>query len=371
MPLNQGDFVLTLVAVFWEEGRAMIDDFCKKAKTIPDAKTKYSPFNHVIQPDAQGIVRAAVGLRFKRGRMREAYAILKGRDPDTNKYSSVLREKQFAIFKESVHHVIDTSNWHGFLKIIVSLGYKSTSLVASDLALINTYIFYLIGKLEFQVDYKKLEREIGRWFFMASITSRYSGSSESITESDLNKVKLCKNAGEFLAVLTNTIESTLTNDFWEITLPNDLMITSNSSSPVMNAFVASLIKEKTNALFSQKSISDLFDPQIKIKKKSLDRHHIFPKDYLKGLNFTKIEINQIANLTYLEYLDNIKISNQAPRVYYPEIKSKYYNGKELTLESALTAHCIPNDFYLKDYQVFLLERRNLMARFLKKEFEKL
>ena len=119
--LNQADFILTLISVFWEEGRTLINDFCKNSKTVPALTIKDSPFNYIIQPDAQDIVRVIVGLGFKRARMKDAYAILKGRDPDTNKYSTILREKQFDIFKVTLSEVINTTNWHSHIKIIQRL----------------------------------------------------------------------------------------------------------------------------------------------------------------------------------------------------------------------------------------------------------
>lgn len=366
--LSQGDFVLTLISVFWEEGRKDIDEFCKSAMTVPPPKTKDSPYNHVIHPDAQDIVRAIVGLQFKRARMKEAYAILKGRDPDTNKYSSILRDKQFELFKTASKLVINNSNWQGFLKIIISLGYKSAELIASNNAIINSYIFYLIGKLEYKVDYRKLENAIAKWFFMCALTSRYSGSSESIMESDLNKIKLCKNGDEFIKVLNSIADSTLTNDFWNISLPNDLMVTSNSSSPVASAFFACLVKNNVSALFSDKKVSDLFDPTIKMKKKSLDRHHIYPKDYLKSQNYQQIQINQISNLTYLEYLDNIKIGANSPDFYYNEIKDKYFKGRESKLKHDLAAHAIPANFDSLGYDLFLSERRKLMSNIIKNAY---
>lgn len=359
--LNQTDFILTLISVFWEEGRTQINDFCKSSKIVPDSTTKDSPFNYIMQPDAQDIVRVIVGLGFKRARMKDAYAILKGRDPDTNKYSTILREKQFEVFKATLSDVINTTNWHSIIKIIQSIGYKSSGLIASGNAVINSYIFYLIGKLHLKIDYKELDRLIARWFFMSSLTSRYSGSSESIMESDLNKIKFCKDGEEFKVVINNIIESTLTNDFWNISLPNDILVTSNTISPVANAFFASLIYNGTKALFSERKVSDLYDPSIKIKKNSLDKHHIFPKEYLKSKSIELTQINQIANLTYLEYLDNIKISDTEPKSYYNEIKSKYYSGKEFVLENALKEHCIPTDFYEMEYSEFLTKRRKKMA----------
>ncbi len=369
--LNQADFILTLISVFWEEGRTQINEFCKSSKVVPDNNTKDSPFNYIMQPDAQDIVRIIVGLGFKRARMKDAYAILKGRDPDTNKYSTLLREKQFDIFKITLKDVINTTNWHSLIKIIQGLGYKSKSLIASDNSVINAYIFYLIGKLHYKIDYKELDKLIARWFFMSSLTSRYSGSSESIMESDLNKIKSCKDGEEFKFMINNIIVSTLTNDFWNISLPNDILVTSNTISPVANAFFASLIYNGTKALFSERRISDLYDPSIKIKKNSLDKHHIFPKEHLRRQGIDLTQINQIANLTYLEYIDNIKIADLEPKSYYNEIKNKYYPGKELVLENSLKEHGIPIDFYEMGYSEFLIVRRNKLADLIKEMYYKI
>lgn len=366
--LNQADFILTLISVFWEEGRKKIDTFCQKAKIIPDQKTKDSPYNHIIQPDAQDIVRIIIGLGFKRAKMKDAYAILKGRDPDTNKYSDVLRERQFEVFKETLQKVIDSTNWHSFLKIIQSLGYKSSRLISSGNSIINSYIFFLIGKLIYNMDYKKLEKLIAKWFLMSSLTSRYSGSSESIMESDLNKVKKSKSSEDFEKSLNNIIDSTLTNDFWKISLPNDLLATSNTISPVACAYFASLIFNNTNALFSNKKVGDLYDPSIKVKKSSLDKHHIFPQKHLEN-RFERTLINQIGNLTYLEYLDNIKISDSDPQTYYKEIKEKYYFGKENELEESLDRHGIPRNFYEMDYLSFLDKRRKKIAQLIKVHYD--
>lgn len=366
--LNQADFILTLISVFWEEGRKQINDFCKSSKVVPDMTVKDSPFNYIMQPDAQDIVRIIIGLGFKRARMKDAYAILKGRDPDTNKYSTLLRERQFDIFKSTLSDVIDTKNWHALIKIIQSLGYKSSGLIASGNSIINSYIFYLIGKLDYDIDYKELDRLVARWFFMSALTSRYSGSSESIMESDLNKVKSSKDGEEFKQALNNIIDSTLTNDFWNISLTNDILVTSNTISPVASAFFASLIYKGTKALFSERRVSDLYDPSIKIRKNSLDKHHIFPKEYLKKQGYDLTQINQIANLTYLEYIDNIKISDSEPRSYYSGIKSKYYIGREFILENALNEHGIPLTFYEMEYEDFLSERRKKMAALIKEMY---
>jgi hypothetical protein len=46
--LNQADFILTLMSVFWDEGRAELERFCGEARQ-PSASSA-SPFNYFIQP---------------------------------------------------------------------------------------------------------------------------------------------------------------------------------------------------------------------------------------------------------------------------------------------------------------------------------
>jgi len=367
--LNQADFVLTLLSVFWDEGRKEIDEFCKLCRLAPDSSIKHSPYNHILEPDAQDIVRINVGIGFKRGRMKDAYAILKGRDLITRKFSAVLRDKQFDVFKSKQQVLLDNTNWHNYLRILIGIGFKSKELISSKHVIINSYILCLIGKEEFNLDHKELEKHIGQWFFMSNLTSRYSSSPESQVESDLNKIKQCKTKDDFINFISSTIASHFTDDFWDITMPNDLLITSSATSPVGNAFFACLNKNNVNVLFSNKKVTDLFDPTLKLRKKSLDKHHLFPANHLKKLKIEQTQRNQIANMTYLEFLDNIKISDDAPEKYYPEIREKYFGDNLKELEEQMKSHCIPLNFYELDYNVFLNQRRILMSKYIKKTFE--
>ena len=369
--LNQADFVLTLLSVFWDEGRKQIDDFSKNCKTVPDKKSKYSSFNYVIEPDAQDIVRVIVGLGFKRGRMKDAYSILKGRNLTTRKYSEKLQGEQFNIFKEKQQIVLDNTNWHNFLKILIGLGFKGNELISSKLAVIYAYVFYLIGETEYQMENKELQKYISKWFFFINLTSRYSSSPESQMDSDLNKVKICKTKQDFINYIDETINSSLTTDFWNITLPNDLLVTSSARSPAGNTFFACQIKNNIRVLFSERKVSDLFDPSLKLRKKSLERHHVFPKNYLVKLQYEQTQRNQIANMTYLEFQDNIKIGDSEPKKYFEKMKNKYYKDDISTLNKMLKGHCIPANFYDLKYDEFLTQRRKLMANLIKKTFYKI
>ena len=67
-PLKQADFILTLMSVFWDEGRAEMERFCREARKPTTGGA--SPFNHFIHPDPDQLLRVSVGLGFKRARLR-------------------------------------------------------------------------------------------------------------------------------------------------------------------------------------------------------------------------------------------------------------------------------------------------------------
>jgi len=361
--LKQADFILTLLSVFWPDGRYQIDNFCKSAKKIPEKDKRESPYNYIFEPTPKDLVRISVGFGFGRGKMKDAYAILTGRDFATKKVSIALREEQFEKFKETQTVILDNTNWHGFLKIILGLGFKSKDLISSSNNIANAYILYLIAKEKFGLDHKELEKNIGRWFFFSSITSRYSYSPETQMESDLNYFKNARSKDDFIKLLNAAIGSELTNDFWEITVPNKLLVSSSKKNAIRNTFFAGLIRKGANVLFSEKKVGDLFDPALKKRKKDLEKHHIFPKNYLSSkFGLDRRQINQVANFTYLEFEDNIDISNSAPKDYFIDITNRYYKNRETELREVLAEHCLPENFYDMNFKDFLKERRKLMAK---------
>ena len=98
-PLNQANFILTLMSVFWDEGRAELEQFCREARK--PAKDKPSPFNHFIEPGPDQMLRVSVGVGFKRARLQHVYSILRGKDLATGQFSDERREAQFEVLKEA------------------------------------------------------------------------------------------------------------------------------------------------------------------------------------------------------------------------------------------------------------------------------
>lgn len=369
--LTQADFILTLLSVYWEDGRKEIEQFCIDSRKVPEAKTRYSSYNHLIEPDPDDMLRILVGFSFQRAKMKDVYSVIRGRDMNTGEFRTDLRAKQFEILKNSLPAVLDNTNWQSFLKVLIGCGYKDVDLISSKNAVLYSYILYLIGKINYGVSTFDLQKIIGRWFVMTSITGRYSSSPETIFEKDLNKIKEF-DSGSFATVLEKIITDNLTNDFWEATLVSQ-METSSARSPEANAFYASQNKLGSQILFSNKLVGDLYDPSLKTKKKRLEKHHIFPRNYLiskYGLdkNKDKAKINQIANLTFLEFEDNIEISDSEPREYFNIVKKRF---SEEELNKILSQHAIPSNFYEMEYDVFLQERRKLMATVIRKAFNKI
>ncbi|MFZ2975911.1 MAG: DUF262 domain-containing protein [Candidatus Moraniibacteriota bacterium] len=369
--LTQADFILTLLSVYWEEGRKEIEQFCIDSRCIPDKETKFSSFNYLIKPDPDDMLRVLVGLTFHRAKMKDVYSIIRGRNMETGEFSEDLRTLQFEKLKNNLPAVLDNTNWQSFLKILIGGGYKDEELISSKSAVLYSYILYLIGKDNFSVSNHELQRVIGRWFVMASLTGRYSSSPETAFEKDLNRVREF-NADSFVSGLEKIISDNLTNDFWETTLVGQ-METSSARSPEANAFYASLNKLGSPILFSRKLVGDLYDPSLKIKKKRLEKHHIFPRNFLISeygfdRNKDKAKINQIANLTFLEFEDNIEISDAHPREYVAMVKKRFADNE---LQEMFVQHAIPGNFYELSYDEFLHKRRQLMTGVIRKAFNKI
>ena len=312
--LNQSDFILTLMSVFWDEGRAELEQFCRHARKPVSGKA--SPFNHFVQPDPDQLLRVSVGLGFRRARLQYVYSILRGKDLETGQFSPERRDAQFEILKKAQARVLNLQYWHDFFKAIMKAGYRSGRLISSRNNVLSAYILYLMGRTEYGVDEANLQQLIAQWFFMTALTGRYTSSPESKMEFDLARFRSLRDSDAFVTVLEDICASTLTNDYWSITLPSDLA-TSAARSPSMFAFFAALNLHDARVLFSKHKVSELMDPSTHAQRASLERHHLWSKDYLKTIGVTKTrDTNQIANYIMMEWNHNSKIANKPPASTY-------------------------------------------------------
>ena len=110
-----------------------------------------------------------------------------------------------------------------------------------------------------------------------------------------------------------------------------------------------------------------------------DIHHIFPREYLKGKGLKRGEYNQIANYVYMQSEINVKIGKKSPKDYFEDLKKQCNGGRlkyggiddEKALMENLRMNCIPEsifDMEIDDYNGFLVKRRQLIAKKLKKYY---
>ena len=105
---------------------------------------------------------------------------------------------------------------------------------------------------------------------------------------------------------------------------------------------------------------------------SHNKHHVFPRSYLKGEKIPRSRYNQIANYVVMQSEINLAIGGAPPATYFHALWNQVENGTPQyggitdadQLRANLTAHCIPEgicEIGVGEYDSFLQERRALMA----------
>lgn len=362
--LNENNFVETLLAVYDNDLHNKIGKFCSDSR-IAASGTSY---NQIIDVQPSHLIRMAVGLGFHRARLKYGYKLLRGKDLETGVVSEETRDRNIAIFKSALDSVTNLNNWHSFLNLFAEAGYLSKSLVASNYVVVFSYVLYLIGKDEYKVNVVELRKVITRWIFMSTITSFYSSSPESTVERQLADLRSIADADGFVAYLNQTIKQRMNDSYFNVELINDLT-SSSATSPVWFGYIASVNVLGTPMLFSNTPLSKYWLLGSDGMKKAIDKHHIFPKQYLANIGISDDrERNQLANFTYLDYNTNIDISDDAPTLYVERYKAKL--GEEGYVK-ACAENALPQNFETLDYFDFLVKRRILMSGIIRKAFEKL
>lgn len=369
--LTQADFILTLMSVFREDDRRRLEDFAEAARLVPPDGAP-SPFNHLVQPSADQLLRVAVLVGFRRGQLQSVLALLRGAGVDGDPGEGVAdRDEQFATLATAIDKALDLTSWHEYLKAVMAGGFRRSTEITSANNIVLVYALYLIGR-SYGLSHSELRTPIAKYFFMSSLTGRYTGSFETQVTRDVQQFTHAGDGSAYLAELRRAVESALTEDFWTVTLPRDLA-TSAGRSPALSGYAASLciLNARVPPFVSatgeeQKAslpISALFDPALSAKKAPVERHHLFPRRYLEAIGISGTQrVNQIANLAYVEWPENIEISDTPPAQYWPGFAPQFSDEDRWL-------HALPDGWEQMDYEEFLEQRRAQMARVIKKGFE--
>ena len=362
--LTENNFIQTLISVYENETSDKINDFASKSR-IPAENTSY---NTLLAIEPAHLIRMAVGVGFKRARLRYAYMLLRGKNLETGKFSDEERTENLRIFKDALDKVMNLNNWHGFINIVAEAGYISDKLIASSNAVVFSYVLYLIAKYDYKLDAAQLKKCISKWFFMSTITYFYTGSTESEVEKQFADLRDIHTASEFIAYIDNVIETHFTDDYFNLTLPSELN-SAAAISPAWYGYIASQIVLNTPMLFSNTPVSKYFVLGSSGTKNAIDKHHIFPKNHLKQIGyFSDRDRNNIANFTYLDYATNIEISDDSPQDYVAKFREKL--GEDGYVKTC-NDHALPQNFESMEYLEFLEKRRVLMAQIVKKAYREL
>lgn len=362
--LTEKNFIETLIAVYDNAVHDKINKFCADSR-IPANGTS---FNQILQVDPSHLIRMSVGVGFRRARLRYVYMLLRGKNLKTGEITQNIREENLKIFKESLDMVTNLNNWHAFMNLFASAGYLKGSFVASSNAVVFSYVLYLIGKYDYKLSSVELQKIISKWIFMSTITGFYTGSTESQVEKQFADLRDVHNADEFVVYLDSVIANRFTDDYFEYSLPSELN-SSSATSPAWYGYIAAINVLGTPMLFSTAPLSQYFILGTSGDKNSIDKHHIFPKNYLGKIGYNNDrDRNQIANFTYLDYATNIDISDAPPTEYVSRYRDKL--GEE-GYKLACKQNALPENFEQLSYPEFLIKRRILMAQIVKKAYDKL
>lgn len=362
--LTEKNFIETLLAVYDNSVHEKISKFCVDSRIPADG----TPYNRILKIDPAHLIRMSVGIGFRRARLRYAYMLLRGKNLKTGEITENVREENLAKFKESLDIVMNLNNWHAFINLFAAAGYLSDKLVSSTNAVVYSYILYLIGKYDFNVSSVNLQKIISKWIFMSTITGFYTTSPETEAEKQFADLREIHTADEFVAYLDGVISNKFTDDYFEYSLPAELN-SSSANSPAWYGYIAAINVLGTPLLFSTTPQVQCFLPGASGSKNAIDKHHIYPKNYLTKIGYENDrDRNQIANFTYLHYVTNIDISDAPPQDYVERYKEKL---GEVGYQLACAQNALPENFEKLPYLEFLSQRRLLMAQIVKKAYKQL
>ena len=341
----------------------MATEYAKKAEWLKDDK------DDIYDPDYNDVLRVAFMYRFGRGKLADLVSLLSGRDFETRDFKSEIADESFAKLREGVLKFMQKDNFQDFTLALKSAGFVGPSLIYSTGAVNFAYNLYLRLREDSSVPSTEVKRYVQRWYVMSVLTGRYSGSSESVMDRDIRRIA----EQGFLPFYDDVVRAQLSDTFWEVQLPQSLITTSTRTGAWL-VYCAAQVRSADNTLFSAGfKVSDIVTTIG-------DVHHIFPRKYLqKDFELPQRLYNQVANYAFLEKRINIAIGAQCPGDYFTTALDACNSGSsyfgdisdERTLMENLTENCIPEDIFFMtgaDYDRFLNERRELMAKKIKEYF---
>lgn len=392
--LSQGDFVMSKIAADEEHGgnllRKCIDYYAHMA-VVPafyhqinqfDTEFKETEYfrkiewlkddsETVFNPDCDDIIRVSFMFAYPRAKLADLVNLLSGRDFDTREYKSSIIDETYGKVKSAVLQTVNEYNFKQFMLAIKGAGFISKNQINSKMALDFAYMLYLRMSKTSDIPPSLVKHLVQRWYVFSVLTGRYTGSPESQFYTDIKQI----NEVGFEQALKNMEDARLSNNFWNIEVPQNLSYASPINPTYLVYLAAQVCGNDISLLSNNLSVRDLIET-------AGDIHHIFPKEYLKEHGYEKSMYNQVANYAYLDAQVNKSIGKHSPIYYFGAAKKQCSTGiveigsiiSEQKLMDNLASNCIPETVFEMDadcYESFLAARRLMMAQKIRRYYESL
>lgn len=181
------------------------------------------------------------------------------------------------------------------------------------------------------------EEGLFKWFILASFFGRYSASTETRLNEDLETIR---NGGNYRNLIENIRREE--GDLKERIIAR---IDEGEYDPLL-----------LYALLKQSNARDFLYHDVSITQANSTIHHIFPRKHLTELGYAEL-IDDIGNLTLLTHRSNLELSNELPENYLRRVPPEI-----------LKAHYIPDDrelWNLDNAGEFIKRRKEILKEAVK------
>ena len=219
----------------------------------------------------------------------------------------------------------------------------------TDMVLVPLVVYLANGSGKFQNDQEK--RSFLHWMYAALMWGRYSGSTETKLNQDLEALKSEDPPGR--------LRDNIIADRGRIRVEAGDLAGRTARSPM---FTLCYVVSRAKGAVDWFNGLPLYQKLVG-KSHGLHYHHIFPQSllYSKGpyngkLSHDRDRVNEISNIAFLTQEANLHISNAEPENYLPTVLEKY---REALDQQEVPIN--PTLWKLEAYEDFLGKRRDRLA----------
>ncbi|GAB7010966.1 GmrSD restriction endonuclease domain-containing protein [Halorubrum trueperi] len=190
------------------------------------------------------------------------------------------------------------------------------------------------------------QEQIDRWFWRVALSGRYSSSAQTRMTEDSKLIDRII-AGEDVEINFTPQIST------------ERLKTTNikrSTSGLRNAFLCLLARNRP-LHFEDGSEIDLTENEYADFR--LNKHHIFPNAYLRGLDYSKKQRKSIMDITFIPAELNRRLSDTSAKEYFGRLANDV-NEFERIMDSHLIPHDEDSGIWDNDYDTFQEQRAELV-----------